>query len=148
VLTGGAPTPATGMTMAGSLQQDEGMKAVFPSAYVTKSKSYLVDGYATMQLPLAQRSVVGLGVELDGRATLTGSTRSLMLFDFKAAAWVTLFNRESQPITDMRSVIDASGDPARFVSGTGEVRVRMQAARTSGAFDMRLDQALLRIQHR
>jgi hypothetical protein len=124
------------------------MKAVLPSAYVTKSKSYLVDGYASMQLPSAQRSVVGLGVELDGRATLTGSTRSLMLYDFKAAAWVTLFDRESQPITDMRSVIDASGDPARFVSGTGEVRVRMQAARTSGAFDMRLDQALLRIQHR
>jgi len=121
---------------------------VLPSTYVTKSKSYLVDGYASMQLPSAQRNVASLGVELDGRATLTGSTRTLMLYDFKAAGWVTLVDRDSQPITDMRSVIDASGDPARFVSGTGEVRVRMQAVRTSGAFDMRLDQALLRIQHR
>ncbi|HEU5486436.1 MAG TPA: chitobiase/beta-hexosaminidase C-terminal domain-containing protein, partial [Microlunatus sp.] len=148
VVTGGIATPATGMTVAGSLQQDDGMRVVLPSAYVTKSKSNVVDGYASIQLPLAQRNVVGLGVELDGRSTLTGSTRTLMLYDWAAGAWVTLFSRESQPITDLRSVSDASGNPARFVSGTGEVRLRMQALRTTGAFDMRLDQALLRIQHR
>jgi hypothetical protein len=148
VVTGGTATPATGTTVAGSLQQDDGMRVVLPSAYVTKSKSYVVDGYASMQLPSAQRSVVGLGVELDGQSTLTGSTRTLMLYDWAGGAWVTLFDRESQPITDMRSAIDASGNPARFVSGTGEVRMRMQALRTTGAFDMRLDQALLRIQHR
>jgi Chitobiase/beta-hexosaminidase C-terminal domain/SdrD B-like domain len=148
VLTGGTPAPATGTTVPGSLQDDDGVKAVLPSAYVSSGKSYVADGYASMQLPLAQRGVLGLGVELDGRATLTGSTRAVMLYDFVAATWVSLLDADAQPITDLRSVVDAPGNPARFVSGTGEVRVRMRAVRTAGAFDERLDQVQLRIQHR
>ncbi len=148
VTTGGVPTPPSGLTEAQSLALDDSQRLLLPSVYVTKTKLYTVDGYASVVLPSGQRNVAALGVDLDGRATLTGTTRSMWLYDFKAAAWVSLINAQSQPITDLRSVVDASGDPARFVSGTGEVRVRYSAVRSSGAFDSRLDQVLVRMAYR
>ncbi|WP_439939121.1 SdrD B-like domain-containing protein [Nocardia sp. N13] len=146
VVTGGTPTPPAGMNLAGALRYDDSQRLLLPSAYVSKTKRHVVEGVATVSLAPAQRNLVTLGVEVDGRANLTGSMRSLALYDVAAGTWVTMLSDVEQPITDLRSVWDAPGDPRRFVDSSGQVKIRFTSTR-SASFDVRLDQVQLLLAH-
>ena len=147
VLIGGTPTPPAGLTVATALRDDDSQRLLLPSAYVTKSKRYVVEGVATVSLAPTQRDVAALGVEVDGRANLTGSQMSLALYDVTADSWVTLFDDVDQPLVDLRSVWDAPGDPRRFVDDAGQVKIRFSSYR-SASYDVLTDQVQLRLAHR
>ena len=146
VLAGGVPTAPAGYTAATSLANDDGVRLLLPSSGLNAKKQYVVDGYAKVVVPVALRTPSALGIELDGRSNVPGSTRSLALWDFDARAWVAGVGGIDQPIVDLRSVYDLTGNPGRFVDdATGEVRIRYTAVRTTGTYDARVDQIQLRV---
>ncbi|MFP5253551.1 MAG: SdrD B-like domain-containing protein [Actinomycetes bacterium] len=143
VLVGGTPAPPSGSDLSAALAADDASRLILPSGYVHRGKKHVVDGYATVPVGNVG-SPVSLTVEVDGRSNLTGSGRSLALWDFAAGQWVALTDAEPQGLVDTRTVIDAASPLDRFV-GNGQVRIRLTSERKSGAFDVHVDQVLVKV---
>jgi hypothetical protein len=140
VLQGGAPFGDPTTTLAA----DDATRLLVPSAFVSKSKGYAADGYATAKLPVGERNLATLGVTFDARATLSNAIGSMWIYDWGTASWSRLLADDAVRTADSRWIAYAPGDLARFVSKDGDVRVRFSSARTSGAFDVAVDQVVLR----
>ena len=144
VITGGA-VRGSAPTVAENLAFDDDVRRQFLPAALA-GKAYVADGYASVTLPPGQRGVVALGIDYDGGASLATATRTLFLYSWTTKKWEQVQPSQAQSVADMRVTWDAGGDPKRFVSGTGEIRVRVSATR-SAPFELRADQLNLVIGH-
>lgn len=144
VLRGGTPRGDPAATLA----NEDGNRLLVPSAFISKSSGHGIDGYATVRLPAGQRSLATLGAVVDSRVNLPGAGGALWLYDWRAGSWTRMLPDDSIDTADLRAVVYASGDLGRFVSTGGDVRVRLAATRTKGAFDTQVDQVVLRYSYR
>jgi len=106
-------------------------------ASVKKGNSQVAELYGQYTVPTNQRTVVGLSVRYDGGASGGGFTRSLSLFNFQTNAWEVL-KSETQTSGDLLTTMTIGGNPARFLSSTGQLRLRV-AASHSQAFQLKAD---------
>lgn len=141
---GGTPSGDPTVTLAA----EDGLRLLLPSALISKSAGHGVDGYATVRLPSGQRDLATLGVVVDSRVNLPGAKGALWVHDWRAGSWTRLLPDDTIDTADLRSVVYVGGDPRRFVGPDGDVRVRLAATRTAGAFDTRVDQVVLRYSYR
>ncbi|MBI3979136.1 MAG: chitobiase/beta-hexosaminidase C-terminal domain-containing protein [Chloroflexi bacterium] len=119
----------------GDLTADDGQYFYLRSGKVGGKQ--VVDGYGSYTVPAEQRNLVGLTVVYDGGASAGGFDRTLSLYNFATSSWETL-NTTSQTSADAKTTVDVSGDPTRFLSSNGELRLRVQAANRN-TFDLKAD---------
>jgi hypothetical protein len=105
---------------------------------------HVVDGFGSWSVPAGQRDVASMTIRWNGRSTIAGLRRTLHLFNWGTNAWEEI-NQTALPAGfDVTSVTSVSGDPGRFVSPTGEIRVRADARPLArNTFRVRVDQLTL-----
>jgi hypothetical protein len=114
---------------------DDGSYLLMRSA--TSGNSEVVEGYGSYTVPVEQRDMTALTVAYDGAASTGGLTRQLHLYDFATGKWEAI-RSETQTAADMKAMIDVSGDPRRFLSASGQIRMRVSAGHTS-TYDLKAD---------
>ncbi|MGH9174504.1 MAG: IPT/TIG domain-containing protein, partial [Vicinamibacterales bacterium] len=132
-----APAPATSITVqTGSLTSGNAASlATNDGQYATVSSSLqglfqaTVSFYGEYVVPEERRDIIGLTIDYDGGASASGYNRTISLFNFETGAWEVL-RTEAQTTSDRRTAITIAGDPSRFLSSTGQVRMRIRAVRT------------------
>jgi hypothetical protein len=120
---------------AGALRADDASYLTVASARVAGRNH--VDAYASLVLPDGQRDVGALLVEYDGGGSGAAAQRTLSLYDWRAGGWETI-DAGAQPAADALTAAMVAGDPNRFVSVTGQVRLRV-AANAAGPFSLAAD---------
>jgi hypothetical protein len=131
-------TRTVGTVRSGSAAQlgaDDGAYLVMASAKV--GSKLTVDAYGAYTVPQERRNLVSLTVDFDAGASAGGYNRTLSLYNFTTSTWETL-ETKAQTIPDLRTTIRVGGDPKRFLSSTGELRMRVQATHSS-TFDLKVD---------
>jgi hypothetical protein len=153
VLTTASPAPADSWTMlagsvvtgsVASVSGDDGSRLVMRSA--TSGNAEVVDAYGSYTVPLGQRDMTALTVTYDGGASTGGFTRDLYLYDFTASRWEPI-RSETQTGTDMLAMMDVAGDPRRFLSADGTLRMRV-SARNSTGYDLKADLMTFTVTHK
>lgn len=98
-----------------------------------------VDGYGSYTVPPDQRSLVVLTIVYEGGAsTSAGFDRTVWLYNFATGAWETMEVRP-QTAGNVRTIVDITSNPARFLSASGEIRMRVSASHSS-AFHLKADE--------
>ena len=95
--------------------------------------------YGSVTLPTAKRQVTGVSITYDGGTSINAVSRTVALFNFRTGVWEVLAT-VNQPTanTDVATTIMATGDVTRFVSSTGQVRMRIAASKAA-VFDLQAD---------
>lgn len=143
--TGGTVTAAAsgwtnidGAIAAGSADNLATDDQVYLTLKAVKSGlKYLYNGYGSLTLPADQRDLSELTVTYDGGASRGGYNRTLYLFNFATDAWESV-GTQRQTTSDLNTTIPVNGDPKRFVSSTGEIRMRISASNLS-SFQLKAD---------
>ena len=76
-------------------------------------------------------------ITYDGGASRGGYDRTLYLFNFATDTWESV-GTQRQTTADLKTTIPVSGDPKRFVSSTGEIRMRINAGSIT-SFQLKAD---------
>jgi hypothetical protein len=97
-----------------------------------------VDGYGSYTVPADQRNLLGLSVSYVGGSSASALSRTLYLYNFTTKTWEAL-KTEVQQKADLQTALTVSGDPLRFISTTGEIRLRV-AFTGFAAFKINTDQ--------
>ncbi|MFP5334726.1 MAG: hypothetical protein ACLGIV_05365, partial [Actinomycetes bacterium] len=105
-----------------------------------------VEAYGSYTVPAGQRSVTALSVAYDGGASPGGFDRTLSLYNVSTGSWEVL-RTDAQSATDVSTTIDVAGDPMRFVSSAGEIRLRVAGTHPK-VFDLTSDLMTFTVTHR
>ena len=145
----GTWTAITGTTRGDPLvdlkEKDDGKRFFLTSAL--SGRTYVTDGYGTYVVPTAQRKVLAMGLAFEGRASITGPTRSLAMYNWATRKYEVVRAAEPESLTDTRTVVDVDGDPKRFMNTTtGEIRVKVRASATK-SFELGADQVSFTVRY-
>ena len=134
-------TPITGTTrgtVADVVAKDDARRLFLTAA--PSGNTHVTDGYGTHVVPVSQRKLLGLGVAYEGRASTSGVTRSLEMYNWAGRRYEVVRAAEAEAPTDSRTVVDVGGDPKRFMNATtGEIRLKARGSAT-GSFELGADQ--------
>jgi len=131
-------TQQQGWTRGTAADLDATDAVVFFLAAERTAGGYAADGYGQFRLPGAARRPAALTLTYAGGATDRHTTRTVAVYDWRAGRWTAL-QSIAQPLDTTTAVVDLPGDPSRFVSTAGELRVRVVATGPR-PFELRVDQ--------
>ncbi len=97
--------------------------AVYYVVNSTTSGTRKVDWYGSVTVSQAPASISRLTVVYDGKYSRSSRTQVLYLYNWSTSAWTQIDSR-SVGTTDV-TVTNVQSSPANFVSGTGEIRLRV-----------------------
>ena len=124
--------------MADVVAKDDARRLFLTAA--PAGNTHVTDGYGTHVVPVSQRKLLGLGVAYEGRASTSGVTRSLEMYNWAGRRYEVVRAAEAEAPTDSRTVVDVGGDPKRFMNATtGEVRLKVRGS-AAGSFELGADQ--------
>ena len=124
--------------MADVVAKDDARRLFLTAA--PSGNTHVTDGYGTHVVPVSQRKLLGLGVAYEGRASTSGVTRSLEMYNWAGRRYEVVRAAEAEAPTDSRTVVDVGGDPKRFMNATtGEVRLKVRGS-AAGSFELGADQ--------
>jgi Subtilase family len=87
---------------------------------------YVSDFYATVSAT-RPASLTRIRVDYDGNVTRAASSLRLLLYNWSSKSWTTVYSKSSAWTSDRGVQWSTTSAPARFVSATGAVRLRVQA---------------------
>lgn len=101
--------------------------------------AYTSDFYAaTSVAPAARASLRRLTVDYDGNLSRAGSGLRLLVYDWSARKWSSIYLASRAPTSDRPVRWSTTRLPARFLSSSGEIRVRIRGS-NRGSFRTRTD---------
>ena len=122
-----ATTILQGSLNAGSFSNLAGNDA---SYYVvnstTSGQTRFTDWYGSVTIAQAPSSVTKLTTTYDGKYSRNGRTQTVYLYNWSTASWTQIDSR-SVGQSDV-TVTNTQTSPANFISGTGEIRLRVLAS--------------------
>ena len=81
-----------------------------------------------------------MGVVFEGRASTTGVSRSLEMYNWAGRKYEVVRAAEPEALSDSRTMVDVGGDPKRFMNATtGEIRLKVRGTATR-TFELGADQ--------
>jgi hypothetical protein len=101
---------------------------------------YIVDGYWSTILPAGQRNLSALSFSYNHRVSKVGPSHLVYAYNFVTGQWESLSTATTAPTAATARQVTVTGDPNRFVSATGEVRLRLHYWTNAVSFTTTIDQ--------
>jgi hypothetical protein len=132
-----AITMITGTAGPGDVSSLAASDGNFLSLNSSAAGTPTVNGYVSYTVPTSQRNLLGLTVDYEIGSDLDGFNRAAYLYNFQTASWEML-ETAPQTLAAQHTTFMLDGDLKRFMSSTGQMRLRIQASH-SGAFHLQAD---------
>jgi hypothetical protein len=109
--------------------------------------NWYAEGYASATLPAAQRNLTAMSVDLTYHSTGVATSHRVFLFNHTTGQWEQQIAQSLMPTAAQSRTISVTGNLGRFVSSTGEVRVRIESWNAARTYTIVMDQIVVRTQY-